>query len=1235
MNISKMTNLYQVTKTLRFGLIPQGKTMDNIIAQNILSGDNKRAEEYKIAKRIIDGYHKIYIDESLSKFSFDSLTLESYADAYYSGDKEKLGDIRSKMMKSVSKHLQSGEKFKQLFGNDLFKKLLPEHLDENEDKEIIKNFETFSTYFTGFYENRKNMYSGEGKSTEIAYRIVVQNLPMFLDDIRVWERISEALPPEEIAKTDSELSGLTGMNGVDIFKVSSFNRFLSQKGIDEFNTYLGGYTNSDGSKVQGINEKVNLFNQNGGASVPKLKPLYKQILSDRESVSFIPDSFSSDSELIEDVRGFYDSIKDAVSVIAETVLDLNKYDLDRIYVPAGTGITELSAVVFDSWRTVGDGLRSVYEKEHPYPDDPAKVEKYLEKQEKEFKRIKSYSLNEIRNAGNVARSETDGEPEVDLAKAVSERVQVLKGRIEWSYGEIGGLLSSSYPEDKKLAKDDEAISGIKEFLEALKEFSRFCELLLGSGDEADKDSLFYGNIEIPFRELKQIDRLYDKVRNYLTKKPFSTEKIKLTFNRSDFLSGWAQPGEWGKQEAHLFKKDGKYYLFITSRTLRSEEYSRIESRDNYNEAVYFEYLFQKPDNKNTPRLFVRSKGEGYAPAVEKYNLPLDEIIEIYDKGLFKTEYRKKDPATYKKSLEAVIDYFKLGFSRHESYKEFTFEWKETKDYKDIAEFYKDTINSCYKISEKKINFNGLLSLVDDNCGYLFEIYSKDLSEHSHGTPNLHTIYFKMLFDGRNEGDIRLLGGAEIFYRAPSLKLDETVVHKANEPIANKNPLNEKKTSTFEFDLIKDRRYTRPHFELHFPISLNAKSDTGYPLNGFVREELASADDVHVIGIDRGERNLIYVSVIDAEGKIVEQYSLNRIVNESGGHRIETDYHDLLDRREGERLTERREWKTIENIKELKEGYISQAVYRICRLAVKYRAIVVMENLNSGFKNTRSAVEKSVYQKFEKMLCDKLSLLALKDVAPDAEGGVLHAYQLATPKANYKDMRGQNGIIFYVPAWLTSKIDPTTGFADLLKVKFESVDKSKQFFRLFDAIAFDPDEDLFEFHVDYTKFQRTEADFRKKWVICSNGERIRTFRNSEKKNTWDNETVRLTEAFKKLFGDYSIDYRNGDLKESIVSQTSKPFFVRLSALLSLTLQMRNSVTGTEIDYLISPVRNSSGVFYDSRKGYDGLPCDADANGAYNIARKGLWSVRKLQESDDPANENLAITNAEWLRFAQDD
>ncbi len=87
------------------------------------------------------------------------------------------------------------------------------------------------------------------------------------------------------------------------------------------------------------------------------------------------------------------------------------------------------------------------------------------------------------------------------------------------------------------------------------------------------------------------------------------------------------------------------------------------------------------------------------------------------------------------------------------------------------------------------------------------------------------------------------------------------------------------------------------------------------------------------------------------------------------------------------------------------------------------------------------------------------------------------------------------------------------------------------------------------------------------------------------------------------------------------------------LMSLTLQMRNSVSGTNEDYLISPVADENGRFFDSRTCGKTLPENADANGAYNIARKGLWVARQIQAASVDSKTEWIISNKEWLGFVQ--
>jgi CRISPR-associated protein Cpf1 len=300
--------------------------------------------------------------------------------------------------------------------------------------------------------------------------------------------------------------------------------------------------------------------------------------------------------------------------------------------------------------------------------------------------------------------------------------------------------------------------------------------------------------------------------------------------------------------------------------------------------------------------------------------------------------------------------------------------------------------------------------------------------------------------------------------------------------------------------------------------------------------------------------------------------------------------------------------------------------------VDYNAIVVLEDLNMGFMRGRQKIERQVYEKFEKMLIDKLNCYIDKQAAPQSVGGLLHPIQLASKFESFHKLGKQCGCLFYIPAWNTSKIDPVTGFVNLLDTRYETREKARLFFSLFRRITFNHDKDWFEFTFDYNDFTTKAEGTRTQWTLCSYGTRIRNFRNPLKNNQWDDMEIVLTEEFKKLFSEYGINI-NGNLKEAINAQNDAQFFKNLMGLMKLLLQMRNSKTNSEVDYLLSPVADEQGHFFDSREGIENLPNNADANGAFNIARKGLWAIRKIQETPEDEKLSLAITNKEWLKFAQ--
>ena len=1266
-NLNQFIGLYPVSKTLRFELKPIGKTKENIEKKGILERDTQRAAGYKVVKRVMDEYHKAFIERILNDFEnklgeedrtdwknslqeFYSLYLSPVSD---NGRKDKLAKVQELLRKQIANVFKKDRQYSRLFAKELIREDLTifvstpilenyirsqkgnEDITDSEVKAIqetitqdIDRFRDFTTYFTGYNKNRENMYVADGKATSIAHRMIDENLPKFVDNVEVFKKIADCdkikIHFATLYKAMEQYLNVPTIN--EMFQLEYFPMVLTQKQIDVYNAVIGGKTEADGTKIQGLNEYINLYNQqqkDKSKRLPKLKSLFKQILSERNAISWLPDEFESDNEMLESIESCYQDLRSTVfdgnHSLQSLLSSINDYDLNHIYISNDSSISLISQKQYGGWGVIGNAIMENAKATNPQKRNESS-EKYEERISKIQKGIDSYSIGYL---NDVLRNKLDDFKPIEdyflkmggAADDEAEQKTNLFTRIENAYTEAHTLLTSPYPEGRQLSQDMKNVEKIKNLLDAIKELQHFVKPLLGQGTESEKDNRFYGEFIPLWGNLDQITDLYNMVRNRVTAKPYSVEKIKLNFDNSTLLAGWDLNKE-ADNTCTLLRKDGNYYLVIMDK-----RHSRVLSQDTqeYNGECYekMEYKLLPGANKMLPKVFFsRSRMDEFSPS--------ESILRNYQNGT-----HKKGERFIIDDCRVLIDYFKESISRHPDWSKFGFKFSNTSSYEDLSGFYREVEQQGYMINFRPISSEYIHQLVNDGKIYLFQIYNKDFSPYSKGTPNLHTLYWKMLFDDNNLSDVvyKLNGEAEVFFRKSSLSPAHPT-HPANKPIANKNLLNKKKESIFTYDLIKDRRYTVDTFQFHIPITMNFKARGLANINPLVNTFLKETNSTHIIGIDRGERHLLYLSLIDLHGNIVEQYSLNEIRNEYNC----TNYHELLDKKENQRKEARPSWQTIESIKELKEGYMSQVIHKIVELMVKYNAIVVLEDLNKGFKRGRQKVEKQVYQKFEKMLIDKLNYLVDKKLAITEPGSVLKAYQLTNKFESFQKMGKQNGFLFYVPAWNTSKMDPTTGFVNLFNTRYENMAKAKAFFGKFESIRYNSEKGWFEFAFDYNDFTTKALDTRTRWTLCTHGTRIETKRDPSQTNQFISEEFDLTSRFIELFSQFKID-PNGNLMEQICSQTEAAFYKSILHLLHLTLQMRNSKTRTDIDYLISPVMNSHGEFYDSRHCGKNLPDNADANGAYNIARKGLWIIEQIKQSEDLAHLKMTISNKEWLQYAQ--
>lgn len=205
------------------------------------------------------------------------------------------------------------------------------------------------------------------------------------------------------------------------------------------------------------------------------------------------------------------------------------------------------------------------------------------------------------------------------------------------------------------------------------------------------------------------------------------------------------------------------------------------------------------------------------------------------------------------------------------------------------------------------------------------------------------------------------------------------------------------------------------------------------------------------------------------------------------------------------------------------------------------------------------------------------------------------------------------------------------------------EKKKNFFvgekPVFKSIHYDKKLDAFAFEFTYDE---NNSDFNKNWTVYTHGERI-VFDQKTKKQKIYYPSNQIKTMFSSMELEYKSERNLMDDLENIeerktfdVGTGNKEYFWdSFYKCFKDTLQMRNSVPNSskaEDDYLISPVMAEDGTFFDSRdqfklgKDENGnwiskLPVDADANGAYHIALKGLY----LLKNDFNLNDKGYIEN----------
>ncbi len=1226
-NFEQFTGLYELSKTLRFELRLTEETENYLISSwntdenwelDLVSFFDKDQKKFDYKKEILKDMDKYvllpYIKEVFSYDNLNDIDLVGYSKRIDKLEKE-IKDIKDKKEKS-EKNIELYNLFNALWYDISSKfvdaenkckstiiKELKEKYKDLWDEEKVKKLLAFNdvAYFR-LEENRlpkfeinrkKKWFITKLKKWSIAER-VVENFKKFKKNIAVYNNMLSYVNTtniKEIVFNGIPLEEIT--NYENLFSIDYYKNCFLQDGIDLYNTSIWELR----SLVNEVNQKILQYNKNSDnkkISTIKFITLDKQILWEGDLSTY---EFIESDEDFENKFSIFQTKAIEMYEVRKNVLDsISKDNLSNIYL-RDREIMRISGTFFKNYNILAySDLNKIW------------IKKLSKKNKKKYEDWK-ISLQDIVDVLSKF-SKSDVFSKEDFWKPeVYNKLKNKDAKIEDQFVEVyKTYIDSIFEEYNKVNKEFDIIKE-KNSLNA-KKIHDYCESVrkmymmlvsffpMNSKEEKIEDKILLTAIDCSttfywslykYVTDDSIISYYNQFRNYITKKPYDIKKVHINFEKSALLNGWTMQEWWLPYWWNILKKDinwkTKYYLWIINKNQKMFNNIEYNSWDYYEVMEYLSCDYAKVIKLQYKNTYWKAMSEIDFDSLSNKNLQqvMDNIMELIKK----------------------YAYDKFSWIRHIV--------DNADKYNHPDEIEEDFKNSnTYSVKFNKMKKSEIDEYISKWSLMLFEIYSKDFSDKKkeNTRKNLNTMYFEELFSKRNleviawerEWNIFELDGfSKLFFRKKSVK-KESVKPK------------EHKKDTFK--ILKNWRYAKDKILFHLTMRINYwKPYEGFAkFNEYINSNFISQDnDINYIGIDRWEKFLAYAVVVDKNWKILEDVPLN------GDRWI---YKDILVKREEEMMDWRRNWKTIWKIKELKEWYTAWAVKKITDLSIKYNAVIVLEDLSGWFKNIRKKIDRQVYNKFEHWLLKKLNYVCDKKNWVDKWIQLTPYFYDQKLTADKIDFNDQLGILLYTNPAYTSQTCPDCWF---VKSKFWFNPNSKK-----EALKQSLEDKLVSINYDNIKncFEVKYCVDDQETTLYTSVKRLVKTRDDDKKYWKTDYNYNMTDKMKDLFSKF-VEYKGW---ENVLSEffnnadLSKWDIQELSKLLNILIQLRNSNTerealkdGKEEDFIACPrclynSNDSSSITEKWKTRNISKLSNADANGAYNIARKGIIMVDKIKNSD---------------------
>lgn len=1130
MNFNDFTKKSQVIKSARFELIPCGATRAYLEEHNVIENDIKRKNNVSLVKEISDDFIKEFLT-IIGNSVYDWTSLESafgtpgYRSAAERVKTEIASDITTKFAAYVSARADEYGIEKVVWPSAGFvENLLPIYANRTEKfckmayKNAISSLKNASTaLFKGNFAKYNFIISGTQKGS-VADR-AFENFEIFEYNKALLGKYGEKL------NLADKYECMTGNAR------TCMNTFISQNGIDRYNNLVGAEYNASGEcTAEGLNQIINKYNQeNPDSKVPYLKQMHKQILIDAAP------AFST--ETIEDaaaLKSSLDAVHELYAGIAENVKILVD-NIGKLYLCKDVYVTneckrDISNSLCGEWNYIENIQKfNIIEKlKKDYFTLKGKEKSVLTKKDEDvIKKVVKYQVMSAAEIDNILNEISS----VDVKGYFSHLYSDCRQNADLAYDK---MLNCKFWTVKAKPQWEENVF-VQKYIDSALAMANIVNNFVTDAAKVNCNVDMAEQIEVLNVRRKELNKLYNLIRNYLTKKPEQDAKkaaAQLMFGRPNHLQQtWnnKQAGKFGNPDAAILEYDGIFYYMVSAAAEQKLGIPLVEKEGRDSRTDYYNYLSTKKCIKlsmGLPKQTFSSKKalDFYKTAAsddEKFKIPVGESTMIVTKRMY-DNYNAKTFRTDEKAKIALIDFAKEFLSKDSSFKVYDFSsLKPSCEYATYGEFCNDVDAIAFRVECKYISKTAVDEGIERGKLYLFKINNQDMYKPREKCKDKTSLRFRAVIERMFDGDNSIIinNAPQIMYR-PAI-IERKDMHPVGSILVNKltsdgrkipddvyreiyryvnhrlNELSEEaksymskvvtKKSTREH--IKDRHYSREMFTITISYTINktvTNPITAYALNKEILDKIKT-QSFNIMTIIRGTDNLLYYYVCDSSGRRIEAGDLNTV----GG----VNYLERLTALEKERRTRQSKWDySMENkVAEIKDTYLGQACNEIIRIAIRNNAVIVVDVISDKMKIMASFFDNKLYKKFEDRLVKALSDYTNVQLDDRVPGGMVNPLQLATGE----NLKGwQNGIVFFTTTAMTKNVCPETGFVNVFDTKnICTLNAKRKCLEAMNAIRFDKNEGIFEFIFSFNKigsyFSQEEqpGNIDKVWTVKTFGTRV--------------------------------------------------------------------------------------------------------------------------------------------------